>query len=247
MPAFGAVLLALACCVTTARWRQAIAASMAAAWIVGAFYYQLDWPLSIKAVVLVAAGALLGGLAWLDSRSRSNGDMSPSTATDLPTSLGARAGIALSALAVLAVANAGIWQKEDLIAHGQPVYVEMAPVDPRSLMQGDFMRLNFRLPDAVQAGRGGLLTSERPRVVARRDVRGVATVLHLDEGAALQADELRIELTPKDGRWVLVSDAWFFSEGEGQRWAAAKYAEFRVDAKGRALLVGLRGATLDPL
>ena len=47
---------------------------------------------------------------------------------------------------MLPVANVGIWQKEQLIAHGQPVFVELAPVDPRSLMQGDYMRLEFRVP-----------------------------------------------------------------------------------------------------
>ena len=169
-----------------------------------------------------------------------------------------RTGIALSALAVLLVANAGIWQKEEIIAHGQPIFVELAPVDPRSLMQGDFMRLNFRLPAEAIAdraptwnggngGNGGLLSVERPRVIARRDAKGVATMLREDRGAARAADELAIELTPKDGRWILVTDAWFFKEGEAKRWEAARYGEFRVDANGRALLVGLRGPNLEAL
>ena len=58
---------------------------------------------------------------------------------------------------------------------------------------------------------------------------------------------MRIELTPKDGRWTLVTNAWFFAEGEAKRWEGAKYGEFRVDADGRALLVGLRGAKLEAL
>ena len=66
-------------------------------------------------------------------------------------------------------------------------------------------------------------------------------------GHALPAGEMRIELTPKGGRWILVSDAWFFREGEAERWARAKYGEFRVDADGRALLVGLRGPALEGL
>jgi uncharacterized membrane-anchored protein len=86
--------------------------------------------------------------------------------------------------------------------------------------------------------------ARRPCVVARRDARGVATLLRLDTGAPLAADELRFELTPRNGRWVLVTDAWFFKEGEADRWARARFGEFRVDASGRALLVGLRGADL---
>jgi len=44
-----------------------------------------------------------------------------------------------------------------------------------------------------------------------------------------------------------VTDAWYFKEGEAERWAAARYGEFRVDANGKALLVGLRGPKLEKL
>jgi uncharacterized membrane-anchored protein len=244
MPALGAVLLALALCATSGRWRLAGAAAVAAAWIVGAFYYQLHWPLATKAAVLLGAAAVLGALAWW-ARPAFPATAAPCMAPlREPRLLG---GLGLGLAAVLAVANIGIWQKESLIAHGQPVYVELAPADPRSLMQGDFMRLNYRLPPAVDSQLDGLLGTHRPRVVARRDGRGVATVLRLHTGAPLAADELLIELTPKDGRWVLVSDAWFFKEGEAARWEPARYGEFRVGADGKALLVGLKGADLKPL
>jgi uncharacterized membrane-anchored protein len=249
MPTLGAALLALAFCATSGRRRSAVAAASAAAWIIGAFYYQLSWPLADKAALLAVAGALLGALAWLAWRAEAAAtvvaapDLASATA---PRSRTMQPGIALCALAVLAVANVGIWQKEDLIAHGQPVYVELAPADPRSLMQGDYMRLNFAIPgglaESIERAQRG-----RPRAVARQDARGVATLLRLDDGGPLAADELRIELTPKNGRWTLVSDAWFFKEGEGARWAAAKYGEFRVGPDGRALLVGLRGPNLEKL
>jgi uncharacterized membrane-anchored protein len=244
LPALGGVALILACGATRAQWRLAGAAAVAAAWILGSFYYALQWPLATKAGVLVLAGLVLGVLAGAAQR----GAVRTAPAQPAPRAAGRmRAGIALSAAAVLAVANLGIWQKEDLIAHGQPVYVALAPVDPRSLMQGDYMQLSFSLPDDVEVGPEGMLAARRPCVVARRDARGVATLLRLDTGAALAADELRIELTPKNGRWVLVTDAWFFKEGEAERWTRARFGEFRVDAAGHALLVGLRGADLQAL
>ena len=147
-----------------------------------------------------------------------------------------------------AVANFGIWQKEDLIAHGQPVYVELAPVDPRSLMQGDYMALNFRLPGNVEGELDRLLSVERPHMVARRDQRGVLLPVRVVRaGTALAADEMRIELTPKNGRWILVTDAWHFREGDAERWSKARYGEFRVAADGRALLVGMADADLRPI
>jgi uncharacterized membrane-anchored protein len=109
------------------------------------------------------------------------------------------------------------------------------------------MRLDFAMPQQVLDDAGGLLERRRPHVVARRDERNVATVLRLHKGEPLAADELRIELTPIGGAWVLVSDAWSFAEGEADRWARARFGEFRVDGSGRALLVGLRGANLERL
>jgi uncharacterized membrane-anchored protein len=250
MPVLGAALAALAVCAASRRWRLAAAAALAAAWIVGSFYYQLQWSLAAKAGVLVGAGALLGGLAAWAGREAAAGQPAaagPQHGTPPPPVRGARVGLALSAAAVLLVANVGIWQKEALIAGGQPVFVELAPVDPRSLMQGDYMQLNFRLPRDLADPGTGMLSGSRPRLVARRDARGVAVLQRPDDGSALAADELRIELTPKNGRWILVSDAWFFKEGEAERWARARYGEFRVAPDGRALLVGLRGAGLEPL
>ena len=53
--------------------------------------------------------------------------------------VGVLGGLAL----VLAVANGSIWQREQLLGSGRVVILELAPVDPRSLMQGDYMALTF--------------------------------------------------------------------------------------------------------
>ena len=177
LPALGATLLALSICATTQRWRLAAAAAVVAAWIVGSFYYQLQWSLASKAVVLVGAGVLLGAIGWLG---RGVGSVSRSTAA-APGARGRGAMlIGLTAVAVLAVVNVAIWQKEVLIAEGRPVFVELAPADPRSLMQGDYMRLNFRLPEDIEHQLDALVTRRRPQVVARRDARGVATLLRIE-------------------------------------------------------------------
>ncbi len=250
LPALGALWLALALCASQGRWRSAAAAACAAAWVVGSFYYQLHWPLATKAMLLLGAALALGALAWLGrpgAAPAAGSDAAPAGAA--PARADARRrriGIVACALAVLAVANGGIWQKEQLIAHGRPVYVELAPVDPRSLMQGDYMRLNFPLPENLSVA-SQYWGERRPQLVAQVDARGVATLKRVHDGAALAAGEMLIELTPKDGRWVLVTDAWFFKEGEAERWSRAKYGEFRVGADGRALLVGMRGRNLEKL
>lgn len=243
MPSLGAVLLILAVCATEGRWRLAAAAGVAAAWIIGAFYYQLAFPLATKALIMVGAGTLFGALAWFALRGSTLMQGAARMRADTPQ---ARLGIAVCALAVLAVANIGIWQKETLIAEGKPVFVELGPVDPRSLMQGDYMRLAFRLPvNRFDQSRGG--GAKRPRAVGKIDARGIATLDRLDDGSPLAPGEIAIELTPTGRGWTLVTDAWYFREGDASRWERAKYGEFRVAPDGRALLVGMRGPQLEPL
>jgi uncharacterized membrane-anchored protein len=148
---------------------------------------------------------------------------------------------------VLAVANAAIWQKESVIRNGAAVFVELAPADPRSLMQGDFMALRFAIPFPADGYLRPSRLSDTPKVVARADAHGVASLLRLDDGRPLAAGEFVIQLVTKNSEWTIATDAWYFREGEGARWAKAKYGEFRVDPDGRALLVGLRGPNLEKL
>ncbi|QNA98410.1 GDYXXLXY domain-containing protein [Massilia sp. Se16.2.3] len=217
-------------------------AGLCALWLLGHFYYQLAWPLAHKALLLAAAGAalaLIAGFALPHERVRETTSPEPVPAL--------REGrqrwlIGAATLAVLAVVNFSIWQKEALISQGAPVFVELAPVDPRSLMQGDYMRLNFSLP-----GANGQATRRASHVVARVGPNGVARLLRLHDGGALAPGDILIELVYKHGHPMLVTDARYFTEGEAKRWEAAKYGEFRVQPDGRALLVGLRGANLQPL
>ena len=246
MPSLGGVLLVLAICAVSQRWRMASAAAVAAAWIVGSFYYRLGFPFVTKAIILTGAAAVLGVMASLALRApHTNGTVREPAAKE---SWGAaRLGIGTAALAALLVVNLGIWQNETLIARSPAIFVELTPVDPRSLMQGDFMRLRFSLPPEVQETGRWAEGGNRSRVVAHIDARGVATIKKMDDGSPLQANEILIELTSTRDGWTLASDAWYFKEGEAARWSRAKYGEFRVGSAGRALLVGLRGPALEAL
>lgn len=253
-PLLGSALLALAIAGTTRRWGQATAAALACTWIMGGFYYLLAWPLTTKAMVLVGCGALLGVLAWSALRTP--------RAAAMPGETGHAARhwahrmcpwlLVLSAVATVAVANIGIADKENTIANGQKVYVPLAPVDPRSLMQGDYMRLRFTLPPMVDfdrrdAGVEGLLGS-RPYAVGRLDARGVVAWERVEKyDAPIAPGEFRIQLTPKNGDWTLVTDGWYFAEGDASRWEQARFGEFRVQPDGKALLVGMADDQLVPI
>ncbi|NHZ38514.1 GDYXXLXY domain-containing protein [Massilia rubra] len=247
MPSLGAILLIFALCASAGRWRIAATAAAAAAWVTGALYYQLAYPLATKALFLVGAGALFALIAWLAIRDREPVIASGGAALAPPDSAARRIGIAVTALGVLAIANIGIWQKESLISHGRPILVELAPVDPRSIMQGDYMRLNFKLPPEIVETNAMKTGCERLMVAGKVNEKGVAELTRLYNGKPLAPGEIIIELTPRHGGYTVVTDAWYFQEGEAKRWEAAKYGEFRVDANGKALLVGMRGTHLEPL
>ena len=56
-----------------------------------------------------------------------------------------RAALALSIALVLGLAAWSVLGFETLLRQGRTVYLELAPVDPRSLMQGDYMALSYQL------------------------------------------------------------------------------------------------------
>jgi uncharacterized membrane-anchored protein len=157
--------------------------------------------------------------------------------------------IAIGALIVLGTVNYSILGKERIKRDGQVIYLDLAPVDPRSLMQGDYMTLRFRLADEIKSTLRRPGSAEQPREGEQRiaeialDPRGVASLARLPGGAT---HRLRYRIR-RDAVW-LGTNAFFFEEGSEQRYAAARFGEFRLDREsGEAVLVGLRDARLQPL
>lgn len=245
-PSLGAALLILSFCVESRRNGLATFASFAAAWMIGALYYTLMWPLEKKALLLVAVGLALTLLGrYAIEKTQAPADPKPlAQAVPRLLNMQTRAGFLLCGVLVLGIANVAIWQKENIIRTGTAVYVELAPIDPRSLLQGDYMRLSFLLPTrSIQSG----LSTLPPQVVGHVDKRGVAQLVRLHDGSSLAKEELVIDIVRRHGSWTLVTDAWYFKEGESERWSKARYGEFRVAPDGKALLVGLRGPKLEDL
>lgn len=152
----------------------------------------------------------------------------------------------LAGVAVLGVANWTIYQRERHLAEGSVVLLALAPVDPRSLMQGDYMALRFRLEvDAFGRGRHDEL--EDGRLVVKVDERGVGRFARRDGGEPLAADERRLRYRVRNGRVKFATNAYFFQEGHARYYAQARYGEFRVSNAGELLLTHLRGEDLERL
>lgn len=144
-------------------------------------------------------------------------------------------------LLVLGSVDYAIYGKERVKRTGETIYLELAPVDPRSLMQGDYMALRFRLAERIEAWREAEGRSRLRTAPLAVDDRGVATL-------APGAGTLEIAFRIRGGQVWLGTNAYFFEEGTADRYAGARYGEFRVDpSTGEAVLVGLRDESLNPL
>ena len=56
----------------------------------------------------------------------------------------------LGLVLALGLINWSIYQKEQHLRHGDVIKLKLAPVDPRSLMQGDYMALRFELANQIR-------------------------------------------------------------------------------------------------
>ena len=237
----GVIALVAAAALLGARWRMAVLCAVLALALLGQFYYLLTWSLAAKGVGLAVLGAvLLVGLLLIGQRG-AQGSQATGVALAQPHAA-QLVWVLVGALLVFGLVNWDVRGKEQVIAHGQRILVPLVPVDPRSLMQGDYVALRFEMPVGVDQQLEDSL-APTARVRASVNAEGVASVKALVAADARPAPgEVILPLKQLKGRWVLVTDAYFFPEGQGAHFERAKFGDFRVLPDGRALLVGLADA-----
>ena len=139
-----------------------------------------------------------------------------------------------------------IVKNEKVLSEGEIVLLELRPVDPRSLMQGDYMTLHFEVCNHIY----GLEAESNKFCVVRLDDDRVAHFVSLtnDAAVALREDELLLRYSLEKNSWggkfyTIGSDSYFFQEGTANKYATAKYGMLKVVTKGEMIgtcsLVGL--------
>ena len=141
---------------------------------------------------------------------------------------------------VVGTANYTIRDRQQVVDSGQPILLELRPVDPRSLMQGDFMTLRYAEPLFPNAEARSTLP-RRGAFIVKLDADSVATYARLDDGTPLATDEVRLKYKLLDDRGTirLGAESFFFEEGQADVYDAARYGVLHVDAAGNSVLVGL--------
>ncbi|MBQ0218329.1 GDYXXLXY domain-containing protein [Alcaligenes faecalis] len=251
------VALALSWILVAYAWRYLSLLAVAVA--MGLFclwrlYYILNISLLDKAELLLATGVGCLVFAYLGQLSRKKAG---AVAAPQQAPKGMVASVLLGTVLVLGVANVAIVQKERILSDGQTVLLELAPVDPRSLMQGDYMSLNFALSQNLSALSWGLPKDALAKMDAQQ---WVVVAVQLDENKVAQlkgvyleqdgqerlwseegpvaepSDVMRLRMRRHRSNWTPGTDAWFFAEGSADRFDAARYGEFAVVEGGQSLL-----------
>ena len=158
-----------------------------------------------------------------------------------------RRNLILVGLAVSLIAVAGlVIQKELLLRDGTSMFLPLAPVDPRSLIEGDYMRLRYKISEDVARDQTSIppdgylvVVTDQDGIASFRRVHGPAT--------ALAPDEKLLRYRFRDYRARLGAEAFYFEEGRAEFFAKAAFGELKVTPSGQSLLVGLRDKDLNPL
>jgi len=144
--------------------------------------------------------------------------------------------------AVLGVSNWAIFGKERILATGDTMLLALAPRDPRSLLQGDYMTLRYAIAGEIESRLGDRFSADGTAVV-RLDENRVARLVDLDGAGRQTGPGERLLRFRKRGESLRIAgNAWFFEEGQAEAYARAQFGEVIVDGNGEAILVGLRDA-----
>lgn len=216
------------------------------------YYYNLDLTLDIKAYILLGSGIIFLLMRSYLKRFKQEEREALNIATPLPTNFRNQSLWSTVAVLVLIlfVVNGMIIQKRSVLASGKTVLLKLAPVDPRSLIQGDYMNLNYELYGQL----GSEQLKDLPHsgeIVVKLDDKGVATFLRFYQGGEVGKDEQLLHYFIKgdkySSRMRLGAESFFFQEGHAKYYETARYGELKVDSKGNSVLVGLRGEDFKPL
>ncbi len=128
--------------------------------------------------------------------------------------------------------------KEKIINEGKLVLLKLAPVDPRSLMQGDYMVLNYEISNNLPVN-----TPQKGFVILEELNNGEFKALKFQNYLNdLEPRQVAVEYTKIENWRTAVkigAESYFFQEGDADKYEAAVYGGLRVDNKGNSVLVGL--------
>ena len=149
--------------------------------------------------------------------------------------------LAVTIATVLLAINVEIAGKERIVRNGETVLLRIAPRDPRSLLQGDYMALRYTMAGVV-AREARKFEMNDGIVVIELGELNEAKFVSLYKDQPLKEGQHLLRYRKRGDSVRLASDAYFFEEGSWQKYRAARFGEIRVNTIGDAVLISLRDA-----
>jgi len=144
--------------------------------------------------------------------------------------------IGINLIGVFLLFNFSIINKESILDKGELVLLDLAPIDPRSLMQGDYMQLRYAIIDTIAQNKA----SKRGFCVLHLNEDHTAKFLRLqDQKEPLNKREVLVEYTSSDRSYNIGAPSYFFQEGTSEKYDSALFGGLRVDLEGNSVLIGL--------
>ncbi|WP_068033575.1 GDYXXLXY domain-containing protein [Psychrobacter sp. P11G5] len=154
----------------------------------------------------------------------------------------------LGLLLIIVMMTINVAKYETHLATGDTVLLELAPVDPRGFMQGDYMTLSYTIERKVfnalenhtEEDLYGTASRDGYVIVALDDNR-VGEFIRLADAkpSNLTPNEMAIHYRIRHGSLKLATNAFFFQEGHAEAYEAAEYGLFRINDKGEPLLTNM--------
>lgn len=202
-------------------------------------YYDFFWSLLHKSLSLLLLSVVFFVVSyWLDRRGRAQWE-----AMQPPIFAKKRLALVVIILLQFGLIGYQIWSSESILSQGQSVKLELAPVDPRSLLQGDYVRLSYTISTLDNENIPD--TDGKIRVVLRPQENGVYGFSGYYEQDGVWNKTYQAQATDViingnaigSDRVEYGIESYFVPEGTGREVErTAKFAQVRVGKKGDALL-----------
>jgi len=144
--------------------------------------------------------------------------------------------ILINLLIILVFFNISVFKKEKIISDGKLILLKLAPKDPRSLMQGDYMILRYLIASNIDISN----LSTRGYIVVNIKSNNLANRVRIQKNSSpLNEDEYLIKYFLKSTGISIGAESFFFQEGKAKIFEKAKYGGIKVDDSGNSLVIGL--------
>lgn len=212
-------------------------------------YYDILWSLLHKSITLLVVSGLFFLGTYLYER---RGEMIIS----LQPSIVRRKAVPILLIILLQFGMTGyqIGKSEWILSQGAEIKLKLAPIDPRSLLQGDYVRLNYEVSNTENLpafDHSNWEWDQKIRVVLQPDANGVYTVKGYqksNDSTQQTPGEIIMNGTTQGNRIQYGIETFFVPEGKGHDvQSRAQYALVRVGSNGDAILVTLLDESGQPV